>query len=395
MGVSVPAKEPCTDQAANIRACLERELQRLQSFKAEVLLQLQRVKLHYEVEIAKTIEKLSESIDEETAKLQEVLETWLAGDIRECLSLSSLLHAVETEQPLLSLSLAFKPADVSALLRGSLAISVHWLEKEAQSMCLYKFFGGTNAVAYFDVEKEICTKQVTVGTRFFHNSSWCQAPSGEIVLTGGSLTGQSRQSALSFHPVTASMQVLPSMLTARRSHASVYLNGYCYVFGGILGEERLSLCERLELKQGTWTDLNRMHERRAYLAACAWGDMVVLCGGADTSSYEIFSTQDFTYRLTPVTQVNLADVASAVAWESSIVIFHGSMTGQVSRLSLHSGQLVHENNLCYGSSWSNCAPLLFRDIVYLLRADSIFKYNLTTGSSAYVMRLPKAGKCYE
>lgn len=382
--------------ASSTRTAIEHEIQRLQLFRAEVLLQLQRVKLHYEAEIAQTIDDLSENIHEESSKLQRILESCLAQENPQAFPAPSIFQALEAGQELLTLKLQFKPVNVSALLRASLTFSMNWCESQPDTVHLYKFFGGANAVMYFDAEREWCSKQVAVNQRFAHNSCWCAVPSGELVITGGSLTGRSRQSVLSFHPLTAALRTLPCMLNARRSHASVYQDGNCYVFGGILDEQRLSLCERYELNAGKWTALPHMKERRAYLGACVFGQLVVLCGGGETSSCEIFSPVDLTFRLMSVPQINLIDVASAIAVQDSILIFHGNFTGEVSRLHLQSGEVVQERMLCYGNSWSNCTPLQVRDSLYILRSDSIFKYNVNTGASAYVMRLVKTGKkCYE
>jgi len=378
-------------RASSIRTAIDREIQRLQVFRTEVLLQLQRVKLHYEAEIAQTIEDLSESIHEESSKLQRILESCLAQEDPGALPALSLFQALEAGQELLALKLQFKPVNVSALLRTSLTFSMNLCESQPDTVHLYKFFGGANAVVYFDAERELCTKQVAVSQRFAHNSCWCAVPSGELVITGGSRTGHSRQSVLSFHPLTAALRTLPCMLNARRSHASVYHDGNCYVFGGILDEQRLSLCEGYNLKAGKWTALPQMKERRAYLGACVFGQMVVLCGGGDASSCELFSPVDLTFRLMPVPQINLVDVASVIAVQDSILIFHGNFTGEVSRLHVQSGQVEQERKLCYGNSWSNCAPLQVRDCLYVLRSESIFKYNISTGASAYVLRLVKTG----
>lgn len=384
------------DRSFSTRSAIEREMQRLQDFKTEVLFQLQRIKLHYETEIAKTIEDLSESIHEETCKLQRILESCLVQENSAAQQALSVSQALEAGQELLTLKLDFRPVNVTGMLRTSLNFSLNWCENQANTAVIYKFFGGTNAVVCFDAEREVCTRQVTVSHRLCHNSCWCMVPSGEVMITGGSLTGHSRQSVFTFHPVTAALQSLPCMLTARRSHASVFYNGSCYVFGGILDDQRLSLCERYDWAEGKWAALPQMNERRAYLGACVSGSMIVLCGGGDTSSCEIFCPVELTFRLLSVPQINLLEVASVFAASDSIIIFHGNYIGEVSRLFLLTGEVVWERTLCYGNSWSCCTPIKTRDTLYFLRSDTVFKYNLVTGANSYLLRLGKAGKnCFE
>ena len=376
------------------RTIIEKELRRLQNFHTDSLIQLQRVKVHYEAEIAKTIDNLSESLSMEISKLTVSLQRCLS-DLSDqtpspCFPADYLqrLEAMSEDDELLSVAMEVTQVDLAAVLRQSVSFRMEFREQKQASTKLYKFFGGSNAIGYFDTENETYEKQITSSQKFLHNSCWCTAPSGDLIITGGSLTGHSRNTVTSFSPVTGALQDLEPMSVARRSHASVCSDGFCYVFGGVLDEEKISLCERYDLKEGRWNALPRMKERRAYLGCCEYKGVIVICGGAETSSFEVFNPAEMTFQLYSVPHIDLADVASLVPVGDSILIFHGNFNGEVSRLH----PITKENKLCYGNSWSSCAPLLHRGTVYFLRSDSVFKYDLNSGQSSYVLRMAKAVK---
>ena len=380
------------------RLIIEREMRRLVCFQSEALLQLQRIKVHYEAEIAKTVEEISLRVHEETLKLSEDLEKALSDLSDKNPSPSSAtpilnrLESMNTEEDLLLLSLEVKPVDLSACLRQAMAFTIGFVELKRDTPKLYKFFGGSNSVSVFDGEKETFEKMAVSSQKFLHNSCWCVMPSGEVVITGGSLTGRSRNSTMLFSSTTSEIQDLEPMTIARRSHASLYYQGGCYVFGGVLDEEKISLCERYDWESGTWSSLPQMKERRAYHGCCVYNNLLFVCGGGETSSCEVFDPSTKEFSLTPLPQNDFSDVASIMPIGESIYVFHGNFNGEVSRLCPQSGQVLVENKLCYGNSWSSCAPILVGDTVFMLRSDSIFKYNVTTGCSSYVLRLAKAVK---
>ena len=281
---------------------------------------------------------------------------------------------------------------MASLIRQSLVLSLQYSELKTEPPRLYKFFGGANCVTPFNISREICEKQSTVNQKFLHNSCWCLTPAGEVIITGGSLTGHSRNNALSYSPLTGAVQDLEPMNIARRSHASVCHQEHCYVFGGILEEEKISLCERYDSVTKLWSSLPQMKERRGYLGACVFRNLVVVCGGAENSSCEVFDPAEMQFRLISIPQIDLSDVASLITIDDSILVFHGNFNGEVSRLYPLTSQATKEAAFCYGNSWSSCAPVQSGDNVYVLRSDSVFRYSLSTRTSAYVLRIAKAVK---
>lgn len=378
------------------RALIESEIKRLASFQADSMMQLQQIKVHYEAEIAKVIEELAFELHQETANLTEELEKALADLSDKTPSPYSaspvLARLGNTEESLLELDLEVKCMDVAASVRQSLRFRLEFIGKKEAQPLVYKFFGGSSAVSIFKTENETPEKLVVTGQKFLHNSCWCTLPTGEVIITGGSQTGHSCNTVLHFEPSTAQVTDLEPMEMARRCHGSVYYAGGCYVFGGVVDEEKISLCERYDCGTKTWSSIASMKERRAYVGCCVYSDLLIVCGAGETSSLEIYDPCKRDFTLVSVPLLDLCDVASLYPMENSILVFHGNFNGEVSRLDPKTGQAQKENKLCYGNSWSSCAPVRRGDVVYVLRSDSIFKYNLASGSSSYVVRLAKAVK---
>ena len=378
------------------RVLIEQEIKRLAAFQADSMMRLQQIKVHYEAEIARAVEELASELHQETARLTEELEKALIDLNDKTPSPSSVSPVLDrlahTEDYLLRLELEVKYVDVAASVRQTMCLHTEFVGKKEEEPLLYKFFGGSSAISIFKAEEEAPEKLVVTGQKFLHNSCWCTLPTGEVIITGGSQTGHSCNTVLHFVPATAQITDLEPMTMARRCHGSAYYAGGCYVFGGIVDEEKISTCERYDCETRTWSLIAPMKERRAYVGCCVYSDLLVVCGAGETSSLEIYDPMRRVFTLVPVPLLDLCDVASLFPMENSILVFHGNFNGEVSRLDPKTGQAQKENKLCYGNSWSSCAPVRKGDIVYFLRSDSIFKYNLASGSSSYVVRLTKAQK---
>lgn len=378
------------------RTLIEQEIKRLAAFQADSMMRLQQIKVHYEAEIARAIEELARELHKETARLAEELEKALI-DLNDKtpspISVSPVLDRLaQTENYLLLLDFEVKYVDMAACVRQTMCFRTDFVGRKEEQPLLYKFFGGSSAVSIFKVEEEAPEKLVVAGQKFLHNSCWCTLPTNEVMITGGSQTGHSCNTVLHFAPATAQITDLEPMAMARRCHGSVYYAGGCYVFGGIVDEEKISMCERYDCETMTWSSIASMKERRAYVGCCVYSDLLIVCGAGETSSLEIYDPIQRNFTLVPVPLLDLCDVASLLPMENSILVFHGNFNGEVSRLDPKTGQTQKENKLCYGNSWSSCAPVRKGDIVYFLRSDSIFKYNIASGSSSYVVRLAKAQK---
>jgi len=391
----LPAQPRPSLSLASTKELLHKEGRRLEAFQTEVSAQFQRLQAHYVAEVGNTIEAISREIDLQIAQLREDLRVCLESTGETLLPPQTLelwRRATAGVEQLLALSLDCKEVDIAGVLRKSLTCSVGCVQGPSLASHLYKFFGGSGSVGLFNAATGVFQLS-TVPVKFAHNACWCAAPSGQVLVTGGSITGRSRNSVLSYNPATGEINDLAPMLVARRSHASICSNDFCYVFGGILDEDRISLCESLHLGKGAWSGLEqRMKQRRAYHGACECAGLLVICGGGETSSCEVLSPRTGEFRLVELPDLGLMEAASALCVGDSILIFHGNFSGLVSRFEPKTGVGKEEQQLCYGNSWSNCPPLCLTDTVYLLRSDSIFKFNTATGQSSYVIRLAKAVK---
>lgn len=381
---------------ATKRALIEREIKRLATFQADSMMQLQQVKVHYEVEIAKVVQGLAQELYEETTRLSEELQKALV-DLSDKTPLPwsaspVLARLGDADGDLLALNFEIKYLDVAASLRQSLRFHTDFIGKNVAEPLLYKFFGGSSAISIFKSDDIVPEKLVIPGQKFLHNSCWCSLPSGEVIITGGSLTGHSRNTVMCFSPATSHVTDLEPMMLARRCHGSLYYAGGCYVFGGLLDEEKISMCERYDCGTSTWEPIAQLKERRAYIGCCVYSDLLIVCGDGETSSLEIYDPVKRDFTLVSVPLLDLCDVSSLLPLENSILVFHGNFNGEVSRLDPKTGTAQKEGKLCYGNSWSSCAPIRRGDVVYCLRSDSIFKYNIASNSSSYVTRLAKALK---
>lgn len=372
-----------------------REARRLEAFQTEVTGQFQRLRTYYVTEVDNTLQALLREIDLQIAQLREDLRVCLESTeetLKPPVASELWRRATAGVEKLLTLSLDFKEVNIAATLRKSCAYTIGYVQGPSLASHIYKFFGGSTSVGLFNVVSEEF-EQSTVPIKFAHNACWCATPNGQVLVTGGSITGRSRNTVLSYNPASGEINDLAPMRIARRSHASICSNDYCYVFGGILDEDRISLCESFHLGKGVWSGLEQqMKERRAYHGACECAGLLVVCGGGETSSCEVLSPMTGEFRLVELPNLGLMEAACALSVGDSVLIFHGNFSGLVSRFDPNTGVGKEEHQLCYGNSWSNCPPLLVRDTVYLLRSDSIFKFHTVTGRSSYVIRLTKTIK---
>ena len=377
------------------REVLVKEIARLQAFLPHALQQLQSMRRNWEEQIIKVTDDYARVISDEVNKLVTQAELCLQQlddpKTHEENPLLSRLLSLGQDEELFTLSLAMRQVNIAGLFKQVINYRVTCEGQRHDQRLLYKFFGGTNVVSVFDPQIESNTFLLPTNAKFLHNSCWVVTDAGSVLITGGSSTGKSRNDVYLFQPAQCGIMSVEPMQVARRSHTSVCFGLSCFVFGGILEEEPLSLCEVYSLRDRQWAGLPHMSERRAYLGSCQCEQKIYICGGGDTASMEVFSPDTVTFQLVPL-DMEVLDSVSMLAIESAVFIFHGNFQGYVSRLDLLTSRICKLNALCYGNSWSSCAPVRLQDSVYFLRADSVFKYDLKTGASAYVLRMSKSLK---
>ena len=389
----IPSPSQPSASLASARDLIQKEIRHLDDFQADIQTQFQQNRTRLITEIDRTFEELSQETNVQINSIREELKLCLAQTEESSpeQALGLVRRAASGASHLLNLSFEFKHVELPGVIRKACNYIVGYAQGPAFTSHLYKFFGGANSVGMFNTLTEQFELK-TVAIKFAHNACWCAAPSGEILVTGGSMTGRSRSTVLSYHPATGEVHTIAPMLIARRSHASICSTNYCYVFGGVLDEDRISLCECYILSKGVWSSLQQMKERRAYHGVCQYNDMLMICGGGETSSCESYSPETGEFRFLQFPDMGFTEATSALQFKGELLIFHGNFSGKVSRIDPETCLGNEEKQLCYGNSWSNCAPLLTKDFVYLLRSDSVFKYSLVTGESSYVSRLAKTAK---
>lgn len=381
------AKEEPTACAPE-RLLLLAELERLEAFQAKALLELQSLRQSLEQQVAAIVEELTQSVKNQTQSLQTLLQERLSALD------SSLTSEQSLPDQLLTLSLAVSEVDVGSVVKGcfGLVMERKAVVQRPESTILYKIFGGSNSVGVFEAGSETLEHTLNAPLRFFHNCCSCEGPTGDVYITGGSLTGRSRNDVMVFSPTTSQARELKAMQISRRSHASLFAGQILYVFGGLLDEERISLCERYVPETDIWQSIAQMQQRRAYLAACEFKDKVYIGGGAELSSCEVYDPTQDNFVLVEAPHFAIQDNCCMMALPDSILLFHGNFRGDVTRLIPSTGKFIREKEMCVGNSWSSCPPVCIRGTIYMLRSDSIFKYQVESGASEYVLRMAKVAK---
>ena len=384
------------ERRRGIKTLLARELERLRSFEVSAEEKLLKLQVQWEDQLKRTISDLLSVVKSKAQtlrdELRQALDFFNQSEERASEPLLDLLQRVGEDYELLTLSIDSKPIDLVTLIRSAVAVVIDTKEEVAGNPIIYKFFGGSNQVGVFDAKSEAFTRCITANMKFFHNSCSCLATNGLIYVTGGSLTGRSRSDVISFDPVSGHSKELQPMQIARRSHASLCINSELYVFGGIMDEETTSLCEKYQYEKDIWSNIARLNERRAYLGCCEFRGRIYVAGGCEKSSCEVLDLAESYFQLLSLGHVQTEGGCSLLPHGDCLLLFYGNFRGEVCRYFPTTSQLTKDKDMCAGNSWSSCAPVIFSGNVYMLRADSIFKYSLETSASVYLLRMGKTLK---
>lgn len=373
-----------------LTSLIKRELSRIQAFRTASEVKLQQTKSLWESQIAKAVTEGREVVRKHTEKAVKELYQMLA----EISTNEEMMERVwgkgrSEDEEIVDMALEVRSVDLEGIVKTAIGVVVGIKTEMAPAPVLYKFFGGINQVGVFEAKSEEYSRTLQASGKFFHNSCSCLSSNGLVYITGGSLTGRSRSEVFSFNPKTTAVVPLQPMLMERRSHASICLGAACYVFGGLIEDDRSSLCEMYDVDTGSWKSISRMNERRAYLGCCEYRSQVYLGGGSTSSSCEVYNPVQDSFTLLTLPEGSLEDNCSLLPLADTILIFHGNYQGFLSCLWPETGKLVKEREICYGNSWSSCAPVIVNGAVYMLRSESVFKYTVHTGESEYVLRMGK------
>ena len=97
--------------------------------------------------------------------------------------------------------------------------------------------------------------------------------------------------------LTGTLTQLPDMLSSRKNHSAIVLQGSVYAFGGS------SLRSAEQYHNSHWTHLPNMSNERSYFNACSQDERIYLCGGFTPSS-EVFDTSSNTYTVLPFSLIS-------------------------------------------------------------------------------------------
>ena len=376
-----------TERRRVVSSLIRKEITRIEAFQEASQAALMREKEKWSMQVENLVKELQEELEEQTFGARDRLEKTLTEVGASDTALEQFWgEGCGEEDELVELTFALPSFDLAVAARSGVRIRAKVSSEREPTPVIYKFFGGMRQVGVFEARTESYSNTISADAKFFHNASACLAPTGLVYLSGGSLTGRSRDEALTFNPATGKVVHLQPMITARRSHASIFIKALCCVFGGLVEDDKSCLCEKYAGEK--WESLPKMQERRAYLGACEYGGRVYLAGGSTTC--EIFNPSPESFTLLALPNTPLQDNCCLIALPDSLLIFHGDYQGKVSRFYPDTGAIQTLRDMCYGNSWSSCAPVRSGRCVYMLRSESVFKYEWETGESAYVLRISKS-----
>lgn len=362
---------------------ISRELVRLEAFEAHALEQLQQVKELWLSEVSRAIADIEALIREKCSALAADIVRG-TGDVEECMPLIG-------EGERLDLNIDLKPLDINTLLKQFVNLKLDYAQPLSKNSYLYKFFGSQNSIIRFDVQTEEVGDIIHCSERFLHNAAWLVTSQREVYITGGSLMGKSKDDCLLFHPESNTINPLKAMQSPRRSHAMIQWTSRIYVFGGVFEEKKLVHSEYYEGGTEVWSRCSDLICPRAYHGAAMYRNYVYIAGGSEASGLERLSPSTGTTELIAL-DIALTESCSIVSLDDSLLLLHGNYQGEIYQLDPEASSILRISPMCHGNSWSNCSPIRQNDLIYTVRADSVFRLDVTTLQSVYVTRLGRAAK---
>ena len=390
-----PKSEPESGKSLQLtmQEKLESELARLQDFRTSALEQLRQVRQQWLLQIneaANEIESiLKVKCDTMAQDLKQSLEELQAKGVSTTFPTFSKGPAPDAE--ILNLSFDVGKLDLNPLFKQFFSVSLKYTEEKHQDNFLYKLFGGQPTLAVFDPVTESVLSFSTMSERLLHNSCWVMSKDG-LLITGGSISGSCRNDVLKYLPTEEKMEKMASMLGTRRSHASLVYGRRLFVFGGIREEESLSDCEALDLDGNTWSAVSSLRNPRGQLGAVEYQGSAYLAGGCNVAEIEVYDFMRDNFEAIVLPGPWLLEGCSLLALDDSLLILHGNYKGEMYLFQPDTCSLQKLCELCHGNSWSNCVPVVQGKTLYMLRADSIFKVDLETHKSSYVLKITKTAK---
>lgn len=378
------SEDTVTDQ----RSKLQSELTRLREFRTSAMEQLRQVRQQWLLQIneaANEIEAiLTAKCDSMEQDLKQGLENIDGGSLP--------IFAKGKDADLLNLSFEVGKLDLNPLFKQFFSVSLNYAEAQREDRFMYKLFGGQNLLAVFDTTTESVSAFHNLSERLLHNSCWVLTPDNTLLITGGSIAGQCSSETLKYVVDEKRTERLSSMQVARRSHASLLYDEKLFVFGGIQDETNIADCEALDLKENKWTATSSLRTPRGQLGAVEHEGCAYVAGGCEVAEIEVYDFLSDSWDAIVMPGAWLLEGCSMLAMKESLLILHGNYKGEMFLFQPQTCSLQKLSDLCHGNSWSNCVPVLQGRTLYMLRTDSIFKVNLDTNQSSYVLKITKTAK---
>lgn len=367
---------------------LQSELTRLREFKASALEQLRQVKQQW-------LSQINEAANEIETILMAKCDS-MEKDLKQVLESSDVdslpIFVPGKDADLLNLSFDVGKLDLNPLFKQFFSVSLNYAEAQREDRFIYKLFGGQNLLAVFDTSTESVSAFHNLSERLLHNSCWVLSPDNTLLITGGSISGQCSGEAIKYIVDEERTERLPSMQVARRSHASLLHGDKLFVFGGIQDEVNLADCEALDLKENKWENTCSLRTPRGQLGAVEHEGCAYIAGGCDVAEIEVYDFMSDSWDAIVMPGAWLLEGCSMLPMKESLLILHGNYKGEMFLFQPQTCSLQKLTDLCHGNSWSNCVPVMQGRTLYMLRSDSIFKVNLDTHESSYVLKITKTAK---
>jgi len=155
-----------------------------------------------------------------------------------------------------------------------------------------------SSVQLVDLATGVCTQQADL-LHARRNFAAARLPDGRIVCAGGITPASQLSSTVAemlCPPVQGAMDAtwtrreLPAMSVGRSGcRGCVLSDGRFAVLGGVSNSAYMSSCEALSFgADGHWTPLPPMHETRAHFACAAVAECIIVAGGWQRTSAEVY-----------------------------------------------------------------------------------------------------------
>lgn len=236
---------------------------------------------------------------------------------------------------------------------------------------------GTREVRMFDLHsvsvREVAGMEEVFGTE----AALCVAESGEVVIIGGTASGEVRKNVLIYRPASGDIESGYCVLVARYRHSVVSFAGLIYVLGG-LGTARTALrdCEKFDLQAKSCKRIGHLSQARESHSSCEFEGCIYVAGGSKST--------DIIEKLTPQTEVftpirlqATIEGGSSVlcTYQGQLLVLHSDC---LSLISVGHSTVTRVATLPATDWWTAGPALLHSPTLFLLQPHSLLRLNLVT-----------------